>query len=294
MAGAAKLFKNAPMSWHDTVKAWQNGNAKSFELPVRLKMTQESTIDSVESDNIVAIIEGSDPVLKNELIVLVAHVDHIGVIKEGEGDLINNGALDNAGGVATLLETGRMLLNMPRPKRSIVLLISTAEEKGLMGSRYYAKNPTIKGGTIVGAVNLDMPVLTYDFKDLIVFGGTRSTIEPAVEVAVRDMGLVVSPDPFPEQGAFVRSDHYSFVQEGIPAIMLATGMANGGDKAWADLFGRTYHRPADDMNNNLDFDAAAKFAEVNTRIALELANAPMRPLWNKNDFFAVQYNGPMK
>jgi len=137
-----------------------------------------------------------------------------------------------------------------------------------------------------------MPVLTYAFEDVVAFGSDRSTIESAVQTAAADMDMKLSPDPFPDQGLFTRSDHFRMVEIGVPAVFLATGLENGGDEAWATHFAKNYHRPSDDMDNALDFDAAARFSEVNARIALELANRDERPLWRKDDFFARQFNGP--
>ncbi len=294
MAGAAKLFADAPTSWEDLLEMAEaeGGITPTFDLPVTVTIKQASTIDEVTSPNVAGMIEGSDPTLKEQVIVLSAHLDHIGLSKSFEADTVNNGALDNAAGIATLLEAARLIQAGPAPRRSIMFLAVTAEEKGLLGSQYFAKNPTVAAERIVGNVNLDMPVLTYNFTDLIVFGGTRSTINAAVVKAAGDMGLVVNPDPMAEQGIFTRSDHYRFVEEGIPSVMLSTGFANGGEEAWNTHFATNYHRPSDDMDNNLDFEAAAKFAELKTRIALTLANDDARPLWNKGDFFARQFDGP--
>lgn len=293
--GAAKLFADAPVSLEEVLKAAeaQGGVTPTFELPVTVTITQKSEIDEVISANVAGMIEGSDPVLKDEVIVLTAHLDHIGVSRTVEADKINNGAIDNAAGVATLIEAARMVKNNKPLKRSVMFLAVTAEEKGLLGSQYFAKNPTVPKENIVGNVNLDMPVLTYDFQDLIVFGGTRSTFNGAISKAAEEMGLVVNPDPMPEQGIFTRSDHFRFVEEGVPSVMLSTGFANGGAEGWATHFAKHYHRPSDDMNNDINFEAAAKFAELKTRITFTLANAEQRPLWNKDDFFAKQFNGPM-
>ncbi len=295
MQGAEKLFENAPVSLQDILKEAEaeGGKTPTFDLPVTVTITQKSTIDEVISANVAGVIEGTDPELKDEVIVLTAHLDHIGVSKIDEEDVINNGALDNAAGIATLIEAARMMQNNTPPRRSVMFLAVTAEEKGLLGSQYFAKNPTVPKESIVGNVNLDMPVLTYDFKDVIAFGGTRSTFNAAISKAAQEMGLVLNPDPMPEQGIFTRSDHFRFVEEGVPSVMLSTGFGNGGEEAWATHFADHYHRPSDDMMNDLNFEAAAKFSELKTRITFTLANADERPLWNTGDFFAEQFNGPM-
>ncbi len=293
--GASKLFADADISLDDVLKAAEaeGGKTPTFDLPVTVTITQKSIIDEVISANVAGMIEGADPDLKDEVIVLTAHLDHIGVSKIDEEDVINNGALDNAAGIATLLEAARMMQNNEPPRRSVMFLAVTAEEKGLLGSQYFAKNPTVPKDKIVGNVNLDMPVLTYNFEDVIAFGGTRSTFNAAISKAAEEMDLVLNPDPMPEQGIFTRSDHFRFVEEGVPSVMLSTGFGNGGAEAWATHFADHYHRPSDDMMNDLDFEAAAKFSELKTRITFTLANADQRPLWNKGDFFAEQFNGPM-
>lgn len=294
MEGGRKLIESAGQDFDALMAAAEaeGGAVAGFALPHTITISQSSALDVVESDNVIGMIEGSDPELKNEIVVLTAHLDHIGVSQSFEDDKINNGALDNAAGVATLLEVGRMVMAGERPRRSIMLLIVTAEEKGLLGAQYFAQNPTVDASRIVGNVNLDMPVLTYPFQDVVAFGSDRSTIESAVQSAAAAMEMQLSPDPFPDQGLFTRSDHFRMVEIGVPAIFLATGFENGGEEAWATHFAQNYHRPSDDLNNALDFDAAARFAEVNARIALELANRDDRPLWRKDDFFARQFNGP--
>lgn len=294
MEGGRKLIEGAGQDFDAIMEAAEaeGGAVSGFDLPYTISIDQSSALDTVESDNVIGMIEGSDPNLKNEIIVLTAHLDHIGVSQSFEDDKINNGALDNAAGVSTMLEVARMILAGERPRRSVMLLIVTAEEKGLLGAQYFAQNPTVDASRIVGNVNLDMPVLTYAFEDVVAFGSDRSTIESAVQDAAAEMNMTLSPDPFPDQGLFTRSDHFRLVEIGVPSIFLATGFANGGDEAWATHFAQNYHRPSDDMDNDIDFDAAARFAEINARIALNLANRDERPLWNKDDFFARQFNGP--
>jgi hypothetical protein len=294
LAGGRKLLEGAGLDFDAVMEAaeTEGGNIESVALPYSADITQTSKLDIVESDNVIGFIEGSDPKLKDEIIVLTAHLDHIGVSASFLEDKINNGALDNAAGVATMLDVARMILEGERPRRSIMLLLVTAEEKGLLGAQYFTQNPTVDVKRLVGSVNLDMPVLTYAFEDVVAFGSDRSTIADAVSSAAADMGMTLSPDPFPDQGLFTRSDHFRMVEIGIPSIFLATGFANGGEEAWARHFAEVYHRPSDEMNDTLDFDAAARFAEVNARIALKLANNDERPLWRAGDFFARKFNGP--
>jgi len=296
LEGAEKLFALTGTPYEAIIAASEaeGGQGEGFDLPFTVSITQESKIDTIESPNVIAMIEGSDPDLKAEVIVLTAHLDHIGISDSFAGDRINNGALDNAAGVATLLEVARKMSEGEAPRRSVMFLLVTAEEKGLLGAQYFTENPTLDRERIVGNVNLDMPVLTYDFQDVVAFGSDRSNIADAVASAAEEMGMTLSPDPFPEQGLFTRSDHFRFVEIGVPSVFLATGFANGGEQAWNEHFAKNYHRPSDDMSNDLDFAAAARFAEVNYRIAMTLANREERPLWKAGDFFARQFDGPMQ
>jgi Zn-dependent M28 family amino/carboxypeptidase len=216
----------------------------------------------------------------------MGHADHIGMKKEGVSDRINNGALDNAAGTATLVEVARALAVAPdRPRRSVLIVANTAEEKGLLGAESFAHAPTVPIDRMIAAIDLDMPMLLYDFTDVVAYGSTHSTLKGVFEKTAAAMGLKLSPDPMPEQAVFVRSDHYTMVKQGIPAVMLATGMANGGDKAWATYLSTHYHRPSDDLSLPIVWSAGAKFAEFNYRVVKALADGDGRPQWYANDYF---------
>lgn len=289
LKGAAKLFAGAPATLESvlTAAAAPDGPVKGFDLPVQATVQLKTEIEKRQSSNVAGLIEGSDPALKAQVIVLSAHLDHLGITTHGTNpDKINNGALDNASGVATLLEVARGFKEArTKPKRSILLLAVTAEEKGLIGSEYFAHNPTVPKADLAADVNLDMPVLLYDFQDVIAFGADRSSIGPAVARAAGRVGITLSPDPLPEEGLFTRSDHYRFVEQGVPSVFLMTGFKNGGEKGFKDFLATHYHKPNDDLSQPIDYNAAARFALVNYEIARELADAPARPSWNKGDFF---------
>jgi hypothetical protein len=296
MDSAARLFDAAPASFAEILAAAEaeGGPVAGFPLGLSVRMKQASQHDEVTSSNVIGMIEGSDPVLKHEVIVLTAHLDHIGITRGLGGDEVNNGALDNASGTATLIDAARMLKNGPRLRRSVMFIALTAEEKGLLGAQYFVENPTIARERIAANVNLDMPILTYPFTDLVVFGGQRSNIIEAVEVAAASMGIALSPDPVPDQGLFTRSDHFRFVEGGIPSVYLIPGWQNGGAEEFARHMTVNYHRPSDDMDNSIDFEAAARFAEVKARLTLELANRDESPMWRQGDFFARQFGGPVE
>lgn len=242
-----------------------------------------------QTANVIGVIPGADPAVRDEVVVLTAHLDHLGVAEQGE-DRINNGALDNAGGVSIMLEAARSLMANP-PRRSVMVVALTAEEKGLLGSEYLAENPVVAADKVVANVNLDMPILTYAFTDLVAFGADHSTLGPLVDAAARADGLSLSPDPMPTQGVFTRSDHYSFVKAGVPSVMLATGYANGGEAAWGQFFQNGYHRPADDLRMPFMWESAVRFARVNAAIARSIADAPERPRWYEGDVFGAQFAG---
>ena len=265
-----------------------------------LSAVLETGFTPMESSNVVGLLPGSDPRLAREIVVLSAHLDHIGVSKAGPNDQeardrINNGALDNAIGIASLIEEAKRF-NAPgveRPKRTLMFLAVTAEEKGLVGADYFAKHPTVPRERLVADVNLDMPMLLYRFTDMNVYGADRSTLGPIVARAVAKGGATMSPDPAPEQGFFVRSDHFRFVQQGIPSVFLWPGRAGEGKAASEKFLTTCYHRPCDDLTQPILWDQGVRFVDINYRIAREIADAPERPVWNRGDYFGLLYKGPM-
>ncbi len=289
VAGAHKLLGPGADKILATAET-KEGLVKGFVLPWSLKAELHSEIKRVESENIVGLLPGSDPKLKNEYVVLSAHLDHLGITPPVNGDSINNGALDNASGVATTLEVARLFGDKPA-RRSVLFLIDTAEEKGLIGAEYFAHNPTVPRAGVAADVDLDMPILTYEFTDVVAFGADRSTVGPSVRRAAAGMNVKLSPDPMPDEGIFTRSDHYRFVEQGIPAVFLATGYANGGEAATKFFMKNHYHKPSDDLSQPIRYDMGAKFARLNYAITRELADTDVRPSWNKGDFFAAKFAG---
>jgi hypothetical protein len=289
---AELLFAGAERSFADVRQEadQDKGAPRGFALKTRVRIESEASRERITSPNVIAILPGNDPVLAKEYIVLSAHLDHLGIkdvpgAKAGD-DRIYNGAMDNAAGIATLLEVARAAAQATdKPRRSMIFLATTAEEKGLIGADYYAHFPTVPIGQIVGNVDLDMPLLTYEFTDVVAFGANHSTVAKYVEQALNTMNVALAPDPMPEQGIFTRSDHYQFVRQGVPAVFLMTGYANGGEKAWGEFEGGFYHSPRDDMSLKFDWKAGAKFADANYRITRALADSPTPPLWYQGDYF---------
>lgn len=294
--GARKLFEGAALSFDALRDKEAAGETLAgFDLPIIVSMQGGADYEDVKSPNVAGMIEGADPALKHEVVVLTAHLDGVGVEPPRPGqpegvEVIRNGALDNAMGVATMIEAARAFVESGvRPARTIVFLAVTAEEKGLLGAGYYARHPTVPKEAIVANVNLDMPLVLFDFVDVIAFGAERSTLGELVGAAAGSMGIALSPDPVPEQNLFTRSDHYRFVEQGVPSVFLVVGFGNGGDKAFADFLATHYHRAGDDISLPIDYDAAARFAELNYRIARAIAAAPERPRWKEGDFFGEMF-----
>lgn len=290
---AALLFEGAPKSLAAVLSEADKAGAKprGFALATSATIAQHATVRRITSPNVVAMLPGADPTLGAQYVVLSAHLDHLGIAPRKPGDTpatdrIDNGALDNAAGIATMLEVARAMseAKVP-PRRSVVFLASTGEEKGLLGADYFATHPTVPARAIVGNVDLDMPLLLYHFTDVIAFGADHSTLGPLVAAAVEPMGVALAPDPMPEETVFVRSDHYRFVRQGVPAVFLATGFANGGAAAWPAFLAGNYHHPGDDMNQTIDWASGARFAEANYRITEAMADADAPPRWYKGDYF---------
>jgi len=289
---AAKLFEGAPTPLASLLAATQQEGPrpKGFALNQKLHAERHSLAKRIQSPNVLGILAGSDPKLRNEYIVLTAHLDHLGRIKPVNGDSIANGAMDNAMGVATLLEAARAFVESGTvPKRSIIFAAVTGEEEGLLGSEYLSKHPVVGLGKVVGLVNLDMPIVTYDFEDVVAYGADHSTIGKAVAAAIASQGIKLSPDPEPEQVIFVRTDHYPFVKAGVPAVSLDLGPAGPGAKATQDFITNRYHQVNDDMKQPFNWGSAAKFALVNYLIARKLADDKDPPRWYKGDYFGERF-----
>lgn len=292
-AAAEALFKDAPMRADQlyAMLAAPGGTPGSFALKQRLTLQRTSIVTVKKSENVIGILPGSDPKLADEYVVLSAHLDHEGTDPGLAGeDKIYNGAMDNAAGVATMLEAARAFTQSgKRPRRSILFVALTAEEDGLIGSEFLARYPVVGGGKVVADVNLDMPILLYDFQDVVAFGAEHSTLGPIVARAAAKMGVALSPDPMPEEQLFLRSDHYSFVKAGVPSIFLVTGFRNGGEKAFRDFLKAHYHKVSDDIRQPFDWQAGARFAKINYLIAREIADADQEPRWYQGNSFGERY-----
>jgi Zn-dependent M28 family amino/carboxypeptidase len=219
---------------------------------------------------------------------LSAHLDHLGVGQPIGGDAIYNGAMDNASGIATLIETARLLASAkPRPRRSIVFLAVTAEEKGLLGSRHYAANPTVPKDQVVADVNVDMFGPLFPLKSVIANGAEESDLGDDLRRVAEVLKVAVAPDPEPERNGFIRSDQYSFIRRGIPALTLRVGYEKGTPeheivRRWMK---ERYHAPSDDLAQPVDLQSAADFNRLYAALVVEIANRAKRPQWRADSFF---------
>jgi Zn-dependent M28 family amino/carboxypeptidase len=290
---AEAIFAGAPRTLESLLKEADKpgGRPKGFALKTQGRIQSDGVATQVTSPNVVGILPGSDPAHVNEYVVLSAHLDHLGTRPtraddKPDTDRIYNGALDNAAGVATMLEVARAAATSPdRPRRSLLFLASTGEEDGLLGADYFARYPTVPINQVTGNVDLDMPVLLYTFTDVIGSGADHSSIGPMIAAALKPMGIVLAPDPEPEQGYFTRSDNYMFVRQGVPALALGTGFANGGEKFTKAYRDSDYHEPSDDLHQKIDWESGARYAEVNYRITRAMADSEEPTRWNEGDFF---------
>jgi Zn-dependent M28 family amino/carboxypeptidase len=258
-----------------------------FPLAATLRARASVKRESISAPNVVALMPGTDAKLKDEYVVMSAHLDHVGVGRPVNGDAIYNGAMDDASGIASLLEVARLLEERgAKPKRSVVFLAVTGEEKGELGSRYYALNPTVSG-PIVADINLDMFLPLYALKVIEVQGLTESTLGDQVRAAAKGLGVEVQTDREPEQNRFIRSDQYSFIRNGIPSLAFKFGYEFGSPeekirRAWVR---DRYHKPSDDLSQPVDLAAAALFDRVIADLLERVADDAARPRWNEDSFF---------
>ncbi|MFD2247856.1 M28 family peptidase [Pontibacter ruber] len=292
----AKYLAGAGLELDKTVAALKSGTPSSAPLNATISAAYTSTYQDIESYNVVGKITGSDPKLKDEYVVHSAHLDHVGVGTPINGDSIYNGAHDNASGVASVLEIARLYTALKeKPKRSVLLVMVTAEEMGLLGSAYFAKYPTVPKQSMVANINTDMPTIIAPLLSVVALGANHSSLEEQVANASSYLGLSVEADPEPNQNRFVRSDQYSFVVQGVPALHIKYGnkTADGQNnlnkqvEVWRE---KHYHKPQDELNDTFDFEAGRKYVQLNFLISYQVAQNPQRPSWKPGDFFGTRFS----
>ena len=275
--------------------ALKEADTKGFKpcsLGCNLKGNITTRVEKIVSNNVVGMAEGSDPTLKSEAVVFTAHWDHLGVGRAVLGDSIYNGAADNATGCGLLLELARAWsAQSPRPKRSAIFLAVTAEEKGLLGSKYYTQHPLVPLAKTALNLNFDMILPLGVPESVVVTGADRTTAWPVVKAAAEKNGLEIEADQRAHLGVFYRSDHFSMAQAGVPAFSVAEGMKIKGkpkdfaSKAMKEFNDKAYHSPQDEMKPDWDFSGFVVLARFALDVARDVANASQLPTWNLGDEF---------
>ena len=297
-AGAEKLFAGSGHSFAEIAALGKDRKTlPHFPLAVSLKARAAIQRKEIESANLVAELPGIDPKLKNEYVVLSAHIDHVGIGQPIAGDRIYNGAMDDGSGSALLLDMADSLLHGDHSKsgtvrreklrRSVLFVFFTAEEKGLLGSQYFAAHPTVDPKSIIADINTDMFLPVIPLKVLRIQGLHDSTLgDRAAEIA-RTLGVKPVPDPEPLRNLFIRSDQYNFIRHGVPSVIMDVFAEPGTpeSKTLKDWLTYRYHAPSDDVNQPVDIHAAALYEEIVRRLLVETAIEPARPEWHRDSFF---------
>lgn len=295
-SSAQALFEGEQYELRDILAAVEKGEPPRFPTTKVATVRHASRHTPVESANVLAVLEGEDPLLKQEYVVFTSHLDHLGVGAAVDGDAVYNGAFDNASGCASLVEVARALTQLARrPRRSVLFAAVTAEEQGLVGSDYLAHHLPVPLERVVASINIDGSIpLSPGLRDVLIFGSDHSSLGRIAAQAAAETGFEVSPDPSPEEGTFVRTDHYPFVEQGIPALYLAPGYRSDNPgidaleahKHWLLAW---YHSPKDDANQTFDYETGARFARFVGRVGYEVAAERGRPAWNDGDFFGGRF-----
>ena len=291
------MLSNQDKNLNFIMQQLKAGNSQSFAfLHLGVNAAYTCTHRDIISYNVVAKLQGIDPKLKNEYVVHSAHLDHLGIGEPVDGDSIYNGAHDNASGVASVLAIAKAYNSLPvKPKRSILFVLFTGEEMGDLGSGYFAAHPTVPKANIVADVNTDMPTIIAPLLSVTALGAEHSSLSKQVDKAAALLGISVEPDPEPKQVRFVRSDQYSFVLNGIPALHIKYGNKTAdGKNNLADLVAvwrkKYYHKPQDDIHGIFDYEAGRQYAQLNFLIGYFVAQDAKRPVWNIGDIFAPTAN----
>lgn len=288
-AHAEQLFAASGHTFSEILALADQGQpVPHFPLHIRLRATEHVKLSEVESQNVIGVLPGSDPVLKNEYVVFGAHLDHLGVGAPINSDRIYNGAMDDGSGIASLIEIADIAkLENLRPRRSILFVAVTGEEKGLLGSRYFTSAPTVPLKNIVADINMDMYLPLFPLKSLAVMGLEESTLGADIRAVGARAGIIVWPDPEPQRNLFIRSDQYNFIRNGVPALAFKFGYEKGSpeEKLAKDWLRERYHAPSDDLSQPVNKPAAAEYNRIMLDLGMRVADASTRPHWNPDSFF---------
>ena len=288
---ATALLRQAGLDLAQLRTAATSRDFRPVATGITLDMAFTNTVNNLRSENVIGVIRGSDPALRDQYVAFSAHWDHFGIGPAVNGDSIYNGAMDNASGTADLLAIARVAAQMPAPRRSLLFVFVTAEESGLLGSKFFAENPTVPAERIIANLNVDGGNILGRSRDLRVLGDTKSSLGPALRDFVRPRGMRISPDEHPERGYFYRSDHFSFAKAGIPSVSIAAGNDYvGRPREWGaqqqeDYTAKRYHQPSDEYRPDFDLSGAAQLSEIVLGFGRLLANVQRVPTWNADAEF---------
>ena len=294
-SAATALLKQAGLSMADLRQRAESRDFRPVMTGIIIDENMRNSVQHMSSNNVVGVVRGSDPALRDEYVAYSAHWDHLGIGPVVNGDSIYNGAVDNASGVASVLAIAHAAAEGPKPRRSQLFVLVTAEESGLLGSAYFGEHPTVPASKIVAALNMDVVPLNGRVSDLNVMGDNKSSLGPAIAQLVRSEGIKLSPDAHPEQGHFYRSDHFSFAKVGIPSVSIGGGddyvgrPPGWGEAQSDDYVAHRYHQPSDEYRSDFDLRGAVQISEIVRRFGLSLANARTVPTWNADaEFLAIR------
>jgi Zn-dependent M28 family amino/carboxypeptidase len=294
-SAASALLRQAGLNLADLRERATRRDFSPVATGIAIDLGFRNTVEHLRSENVVGVVSGRDPKLRDEYVLFTAHWDHFGIGVPVNGDSIYNGAEDNASGTSDLLAIARAAASGPAPRRSLMFVFVTAEESGLLGSQYYAEHPTVLADKIVANVNVDGGNVLGRVRDLSVLGDTKSSLGPSLAAFIRPRGMILSPDPHPERGYFYRSDHFSFAKVGVPAVSIGAGNDYvGRPKGWGEAQGEDYtahryHQPSDEYRADFDLSGAVQLSEIVLGFGRWIANAPAVPTWNTDaEFRAVR------
>jgi Zn-dependent M28 family amino/carboxypeptidase len=299
-SAATALLAQAGLSMTDLRKRAESRDFRPVSTGIIIDETMRNSLQHMSANNVVGVVRGIDPKVRDEYVAFSAHWDHFGIGPVVNGDSIYNGAVDNASGVASVLTIAHAAAEGVKPRRSQLFIFVTAEESGLLGSAYFGVHPTVPASKIVAALNMDIVPLNGRVRDLNVTGDNKSSLGPALAQLVKSEGVRLSPDAHPEQGHFYRSDHFSFAIAGIPSVSIGGGVdymgrpAGWGLKQAEDYTAHRYHQPSDEYRSDFDLSGAAQLADIVYRFGQSLGNARTIPTWNADAEFKAARDASRK
>ena len=290
-SAATALLAQAGLSMTDLRKRAESRDFRPVSTGIIIDETMNNRLQHMSANNVVGVVRGIDPKVRDEYVAYSAHWDHFGIGPVVNGDSIYNGAVDNGSGVASVLAIAHAAAEGVKSRRSQLFIFVTAEESGLLGSAYFGAHPTVPASKIIAALNMDIVPLNGRVRDLNVTGDNKSSLGPSLAQLVKSEGIRLSPDAHPEQGHFYRSDHFSFAIAGIPSVSIGGGVdymgrpAGWGLKQAEDYTAHRYHQPSDEYRSDFDLSGAAQLAEIVYRFGQSLGNARTIPTWNADAEF---------